>query len=209
MLAEVVAAFFHKYNDIPAQRLSLMLRMNHNRFDARLSAHVHRFLALAASDMQAKGESTTPAEGSKAEVRQVIATLGAVYQYWGMSKRSFPAHWQTGPHGRAGLYVEARLQALEKTLAESGSHPRQQADWLAMFEEDPASMAEVVMINKEALWQLDSCVAACMRRWPQLLTPQTAFEVAMWDWLSSCRRVLGYGDAEPVQGVPAGTEPAV
>ena len=82
------------------------------------------------------------------------------------------------------------MSALEKSLAESGSHPRQQADWLAMFEDDPSSMTELVLINREALWQIDSCVENCLRRWPQPPAAQGALSEQLYDWLHACRSVL-------------------
>lgn len=186
MLAEVVSAFFGKFDDIPVQRLSLMLRMNHNRFDARLTQHVYALLASGGEDAAAAARQSH----SSAEVRQVIATLAAIMQHWAMCKRKLPPNWQALPHGRACVYVDVRMQALEKALAESGSHPRQQADWLQMFEEDPSSMAELVMINKEALWQVESCVQTCMRRWPRVLTPADALDAILQDWLVNCCGVL-------------------
>ena len=203
MLAEVVAAFYDKYSDIPAQRLSLMLRMNHQRFDARLMQHVFRILQL---ETQAQASS---ASHSQTEVRQVIATLGAVFQHWSKCKHALPRDWQVQEGGRIGVFVDARLQALEKSLAESGSHPRQQADWLAIFQEDPSSMAEVVMINKEALWQVAYCVETCIRRWPQVMQPTTEVEQRLHDWLVSCRGVLeeasvAAGERMPLErGTPA------
>ena len=185
MLAEVVSAFFGKYDDIPAQRLSLMLRMNYQRFDARLTQHVYQLLAL---DSQ---EAAGAAAHTGAEVRQVIATLAAVMQHWALCKRKLPEKWQTLPNARCSVYIDMRMQALEKSLAESGSHPRQQVDWLKMFEEDPDSMAELVLINKEALWQVENCVQTCMRRWPQVLTPVDLLDDVLGDWLLNCSRVLG------------------
>jgi len=191
MMAEVVSSFFSKFHDIPAQRLSVMLRMNHSRFDAKLMQHVFQIMA---PEMQANPQVST-GTNSPAEVHQIIATLSAVFQYWSKCKRRFPEKWQTLPGGRAGVYVEARMGEIARALAESGSHPHQHADWLAMFEEDPSSMGEVVLINKEALWQMDRCVENCIRRWPQLLRPSNEFDQAMYDWLASCRKVLGAGAA--------------
>lgn len=192
MLAEVVSAFFSKFTDIPAQRLSLMLRMNYNRFDEALVQHVFELLALE-SEQRPDASSHTGAE-----VRQVIAMLGATMQHWLACKRQLPEKWQILPHARACAYVDSRMQALEKSLAESGSHPRQQADWLAMFEEDPSSMAELVLINKEALWQVESCIQTCVRRWPQVLQSADLLDAALCDWLLNCSRVLG----RPVDGAP-------
>lgn len=185
MLGEVVSAFFSKFEDIPVQRLSLMLRMNHSRFDGGLTQHVHRLLA------QEGGQSAGGAAHTGAEVRQVIATLAAVMQHWTMCKRKLPEKWQSQPNARCGVYIDTRMQALERALAESGSHPRQQADWLKIFEEDPSSMAELVLINKEALWQAESCVQTCMRRWPQVLSPVDSLDEALNDWLRNCSLVLG------------------
>lgn len=200
MVAEVVSAFFSKFTDIPAQRLSLMLRMNHSRFDGQLVQHVFRLLAHETQDQ----ELPLPAgQTSAAQVRNIIATLGAVFQYWYKCKNNFADKWQNSPYGRAYLYVDTRMASIEKSLAESGSHPRQQADWLLIFEQDPLSMTEVVMINKEALWQVEACVEACIRRWPQLLQPATAFEAAMRDWLLNSRSVLAHDDAAAPASAPA------
>ncbi|HEY4664879.1 MAG TPA: HD domain-containing phosphohydrolase [Comamonas sp.] len=189
MLAEVVSAFFSKFDDIPAQRLSLMLRMNHNRFHPVLTQHVYELLSHDEQDPSVSVSHTG------AEVRKVVAKLGAVMQHWIVCKRKLPERWQTMRNGRACVYVDMRMLALEKSLAESGSHPRQQADWLKMFEEDPSSMSELVMINKEALWQVESCVQTCMRRWPQVLNPGDELDDALCDWLVNCSNVLGH----PVQ----------
>lgn len=197
MLAEVVAAFYGKFSDMPAQRLSLVLRMNHSRFDRQLTQHVH---ALIAQELPAQNPQGPEPAHSSAQVRQVVATLAAVMQHWAVCKRKFPEKWQTLASGRAGVYVDLRMQALEKSLAESGSHPRQQADWLKMFEEDPSSMAELVLINKEALWQADSCVETCIRRWPQLLQPADALAEALNDWLVNCQSVLGHGGGAAASG---------
>lgn len=185
MLSEVVSAFFGKFNDIPAQRLSLMLRMNHNRFDPGLTQRIYQLLA------QESEQEAGSAAHTSAEVRQVIATLAAVMQHWILCKRKLPEKWQALPNARCCVYIDTRMQALEKSLAESGSHPRQQADWLKMFEEDPSAMAELVLINKEALYQAESCVQTCMRRWPQVLQPTDLLDDALNDWLVNCNRVLG------------------
>lgn len=191
MLAEVMSAFYSKFSDMPAQRLSLMLRMNHNRFDATLTQHVYDLLA----------ENTATPAGSashtSAEVRQVVATLGAVMQHWVLCKRKLPEVWQHLPGAAAVSYVDTRMQSLEKSLAESGSHPRQQADWLQMFEEDPSSMQELVLINKEALWQIESCVEACARQWPHMLQPQGPLDAIIEDWLVNSRTVLGLHSGTP------------
>lgn len=83
MLAEVVSAFYDKYRDMPAQRLSLVLRMNHNRFDRQLMQHIHAMLrADTAQPVQAR-------EHTQAEVRREIATLAAIFSNGCCASASF------------------------------------------------------------------------------------------------------------------------
>lgn len=188
MLAEVVSAFYTNYTDMPAQRLSLMLRMNHDRFCTEQVEHAYVMM------------ETGSLEGgihTLAEVKADLSALGTVFQHWSVCKRQFPEKWQTLPGGRAGVYINARLVALEKSLAEAGSHPRQQVDWLRMFEEDPSSMTELVLINREALWQIDSCIHTCLRRWPHLHAPNNDFDHALSVFLKNSRASLGHVGKAP------------
>lgn len=109
--------------------------MNHNRFDAVLMQHIYHLLSESMSQPMEGGGHTS------AEVRRIIATLGAVFQHWSLCKSKFPDKWHALNNGRAGLYVDSRMQALEKSLAESGSHPRQQANWLGCLKKTPPASA--------------------------------------------------------------------
>lgn len=191
MLAEMVSAFYGKYQDMPAQRLFLALRMNHQRFDAALMQQVFTLLDMP----QLTPGYLQTSQSSPKQVREVIASLAAIAQRWSSTKRRFSGHWPTFKGGRAGVYIDNRLQALEKSLAEAGSHPLQQVDWQQLFQEDPSSMTELLLINKEALWQIDNCVNTCIRRWPQVLQPSTDFEQGLHDWLVNAREILSLGKA--------------
>ena len=184
MLAEVVSAFYGKYQDMPAQRLSLMLRMNHSRFDTALMQHV---FAMLAQDAALQTQQSMP---SGEAVREVVGALGGLFQHWQQCKRQLPEGWQSMPGARACMYVELRLQSLQKSLAESGSHPRQQVDWQQLFEEDPSSTHELMLIYSEALWQVEHCVEACLRRWPNLLHAIAPVDRALAEWLKASRKVF-------------------
>ena len=72
--------------------------------------------------------------------------------------------------------------ALQKALIEAGSHPRQQGELMAQLQGDAIGLAEVALLGREALWQLQSILNACYRRWPQLSERATPADAAVADW---------------------------
>ena len=94
LLAEVVTAFYEKYTDMPAQRLSLVLRLNHRKFPAALVAHV---LPLLHEDV-ARDSALMPL-GADAPVQ--IDTLAGAFEQWEQLKAALPPRRQA----RAGQCV--------------------------------------------------------------------------------------------------------
>jgi len=174
LLAEVVSAFFEKYTDMPAQRLSLMLRLNHRKFPAALVVHV---LPLLRDDMAS--ESTLMPLGTDAPVH--IETLADAFAQWEKLLAHFSPTARETP-GSAIAYTDARLKALQKTLLEAGSHPEQQGDLLEQLQGDAAGLAEVALVGREALWQLESIVDSCHRLWPDLYDRASPADAAVADW---------------------------
>ena len=191
MLAEVVTAFYSKEADLPAQRLSLALRMNRHRFDMALVQQVFALLGPAAlGDEAASGHTPSPQQ-----LRLLMGSLASLLQRWTHTRHGFVDKWHTLKGGRAAMFVDSRLLALEQSLAESGLHPRQQVDWQGLLQTDPGCVTELLLIGQEALWQIDHCVNACLRRWPQLVAvPSDAtyspVELGMQQWLQHARQVL-------------------
>lgn len=195
MLAEVVSAFFDKYaEDQPAQRLSLVLRLNRRRYHAPLVEHVHRLLRLAPELVQ---RDALPVA---AEVRYSLVLLSTLMDHWQRLYAQLPAKWQLLPCGRAGMFLALRIASLESALAEAGSLPRQQMAMLHLMRADPDAVTEQALINREALWQLQSCVHNCLRRWPQVELRQDAVARAVSDWIGQAQTVL---DAQRQGGRPA------
>ena len=83
LLAEVVTAFYEKYTDMSAQRLSLMLRLNHRKFPAALVAHV---LPLLQEDETR--ESALVPLGADAPAH--IDTLADAFAQWEQLKAALP-----------------------------------------------------------------------------------------------------------------------
>lgn len=182
LLAEVVTAFYEKYTDMPAQRLSLVLRLNHRKFPAALVAHV---LPLLHEDV-ARDSALMPL-GADAPVQ--IDTLAGAFEQWEQLKAALPPAARQEP-GSVFAFADIRLQALQKALIEAGSHPRQQGDLLEQLQGDALGLAEVALVGREALWQLQSIVNACYRRWPQLMDRASPADAAVADWCDWAMRKL-------------------
>lgn len=182
LLAEVVTAFYEKYTDMPAQRLSLVLRLNHRKFPAALVAHV---LPLLQEDVTR--DSALMPLGADAPVQ--IDTLAGAFEQWEQLKAALPPAARQEP-GSVFAFADIRLQALQKALIEAGYHPRQQGDLLEQLQGDALGLAEVALVGREALWQLQSIVNACYRRWPQLTDRASPADAAVADWCDWAMRKL-------------------
>lgn len=176
LLAEVVAAFFEKYEDMPAQRLSLVLRLNHRKFPSVLVSHI---LPLLREEVVR--ESALMPLGNDAGDQ--IDLLAEAFAYWDQLKAGLSfANGVKAASGSAFTFTDSRLTALQKALLEAGSHPQQQSEMMAQMKGDAVGMAEVALVGREALWQLQSILNASHRRWPQLSERSTPEDTAVADW---------------------------
>ena len=184
LLAEVVAAFYEKYDDMPAQRLSLVLRLNHRKFPAALVAFI-----LPLLQEEVARESALMPLGNDAP-RQ-IELLAEAFACWDQLKAGLPADTAArAGAGSAFAFADSRLGALQKALIEAGSHPRHLGGLLAQLQGDAIGLAEVALVGREALWQLQSILNACHRRWPQLPDRATPADAAVADWCDWALRKL-------------------
>lgn len=202
ILAEVVSAFHEKYADMPGPRLSLMLRMNHRRYPPDL---VEKILPLLAVDVDA-GMEIGPLT---AEVQSMGAVLRERFGRWAQLRTQWPAPAPSPvpapaaaksaprPVDRAVVWLDGRLRALEKELAQAGSHPKQLSDLLGYLKDDLQGMAELALLHREAVWQLEAIAHNCLRRWPQLLEREGPLEQALADWCQA------RAQDEPAAALPA------
>ena len=184
LLAEVVAAFYEKYTDMPAQRLSLVLRLNHRKFPAALVAHV---LPLLHEDV-ARDSALMPLGN---DATRQIDLLAEAFTCWEQLKAALPDEGGSkAPVGSAFAFADSRLLALQKALVEAGSHPQYLGELMAQLQGDAMGMAEMALVGREALWQLQSILNACHRRWPQLSERATPADAAVADWCDWALRKL-------------------
>jgi hypothetical protein len=173
MLAEMVAAFYEKAIDMPAQQLSLALRLNHRKFPADLVAHV---LPLLQEELDPDRSQALP---TGEHINAMARALVQAFQQWDGAK----AEQGTVP-GKDGpaAFVEGRLQSLQKALTEAGAHPNHQVQLIEQLQGDADGLAEVAFVVREALWQLESIVNSCQRRWPGVLEGAQPADLAVARW---------------------------
>ena len=184
LLAEVVTAFYEKYDDMPAQRLSLMLRLNHRKFSGELVAYI-----LPLLNQEVAPESAVTLLGEDATRHSDL--LAEAFTYWEQLKTALPEG--TGAKALADsafIFADTRLLALQKALVEAGLHPQHQSELLTQLQDDAIGMAEVTLVGSEALWQLQSILHACHRRWPHLSDRATPANAAVADWCDWAVRSL-------------------
>ncbi|ROR48257.1 HD domain-containing phosphohydrolase [Diaphorobacter sp. C33] len=176
MVAEVVAAFFEKYaNEAAAQRLSLTLRLNHRKFPAALIACLLPVLQIRAVQ--------TDVQVTPADVERLIEQLSTAFGDWDTRRAGLPPE---AAESEACAFVEQRLSALQKTLFEAGSHPQQQAEALQYLQGDEQGLAELALLGREALWQLQGIVDATHSRWLTLEHSPQAGDRAVVQWRDAC-----------------------
>ncbi len=159
LTAEVVAAFFEKYaNEGAAQRLALTLKLNHRKFPADLVACLLPLLQIRA----VQGDVLA----TQGDVERCIDLLTGAFEDWERCRVILaPGAPQSAPE-QACAVVEQRLAALQKSLFESGSHPRQLAEMLPLMRGDAQGLAELAVLGQEALWQLQRIVHTTHSHWP-------------------------------------------
>ena len=176
MVSEVVAAFFEKYaNEAAAQRLSLTLRLNHRKFPAALIACLLPVLQIRAVQ--------TDVQVTPADVERLIEQLSTAFGDWDTRRAGLSPE---AAESEACAFVEQRLSALQKTLFEAGSHPQQQAEALQYLQGDEQGLAELALLGREALWQLQGIVDATHSRWLTLEHSPQAGDQAVVQWRDAC-----------------------
>jgi HD-GYP domain-containing protein (c-di-GMP phosphodiesterase class II) len=173
LLAEVVAAVLDKKTSAAEQRLSLILRLNHGKFDAQMSRAILTLLEQAAVE-------ETDAEQDRRNAQR-IKRLGEDFDKWNKA-RSEMAQYAAGAPA-VGAFLTKRVAALERSLADAGLHPDQLKSVCADLHDQPGELTELTMLAREAGWQLKGIIHDVFYRFPTLETTEAAGEVAIRDWL--------------------------
>lgn len=177
-LSEVVSAMFEHNLDAPELRLSLILRLNHRMFDQSLINHITGVLPQ-------EGELQTPLIEHGREIVR-LSQMHLAFTTWASMSSQLPEPDRRG-HG-AIAFIDDRLAALEQSMLEAGAQPDQLELLGDVIDDDPDSTAEMVLIGRETLWQLENIMHEVQGRWPSVekeATPVNAMVNAWCVWLAN------------------------
>ncbi|MGA0611333.1 HD-GYP domain-containing protein [Caldimonas sp. KR1-144] len=158
-ITEVVSAMFGGGREHPELRLSTLLRMNPGRYDPTLVETVGRWLAPA---LDAEASAFAAASDPFKRLRALHTALDDAPRPDGL-----------GPRGAAMFDdFHARLGGLQRSLADAGADAAQ-LGWLAAAAPDARLRAELVLIGREASWQLRMLAQQLQRRFGAAPLPPT------------------------------------
>lgn len=171
LLAEVVSAMFERNWDAPGLRLSLLLRLNHRKFE---QAHINHVAALLKRETE-----TLSRVGDEAALLARLAGLHAVPAHWDALKaRLAPSQLEAS---EAARYLDTCLVDLRRSLLEAGFDLSQEGTALdAALDDDPQAAAELILLGREALWQLENVAVEVLRRIGT--APSGAADTAAAEW---------------------------
>ncbi|EXI90615.1 MAG: Cyclic di-GMP phosphodiesterase response regulator RpfG [Candidatus Accumulibacter regalis] len=173
LLAEVVAGVLDKDIRAPERRLSLILRLNHVKFDARMSKAILRLLEQGAVDASDVEQDRRNAERLK--------RLDEDFGEWSQARSELVNYAAGAP--TVGAFLTDRVVALERSLADAGLHPDQLKSVCLDIGDQPDALGEVAMLAREAGWQLNGIIQDVFCRFPTLESSEQPGEVAIRDWL--------------------------
>jgi len=204
LLAELVAALLDKKLSEPGKRLSLILRLNHGKFDRTMSRQVVRLL-----QKEAAGETDREQEQRNAER---LERLGEECDKWRLARSELASYSSAAP--AVGSFLADRVAALERSLADAGLHPDQLPSTLVDLAGQPAAVNELAMLMRETGWQLNTIIHDVFARFPRLETTEKPGERAIRDWLLQLQEHLNTSggklspDARPAEAGPAAASAA-
>lgn len=149
-ITEVVSAMFGGGREHPELRLSTLLRMNPGRYDATMVEAVTGWLEPA---LDAEATAFAAADDPIAQLHALHAALDTAPRPDGL-----------GPRGAAMFEdFHARLASLQRSLADAGVDALQ-IGWFEGAPPDARLRAELVLIAREAGWQLRMLAQQLRRR---------------------------------------------
>lgn len=172
LLAEVVSAMFERNWDAPGLRLSLVLRLNHRKFDQSL---VDRLAAV----LREESEALPNTAGHTHELQHLVH-LHEVFRAW--ERLAAPFAKNPPPANSAAVFLQARLDSLGRSMIEAGVQPDQLSFLSNSGDDDPEATAELVLLGREALWQLENVQQEIQRRWPGLAQTGQPADRAVTSW---------------------------
>lgn len=182
-VAELAAkAFDSDRSKIPWAKLEMMLKLNSRQYGKGLIGYLNVFQEKEAAD----ASSNVKHPASLFSQAALIAELFEDFNH------------HCDPAGRDKILdlAQTRLAALRLELFEAGFDPRNPADLMQRFIDDPECMPEYVPLLNEALWQFKSLVLEISRLWPEEVDENAYPERPALAWLRELKQSLLAADSE-------------
>ncbi|WP_300336710.1 HD domain-containing phosphohydrolase [Accumulibacter sp.] len=177
LLAEVVTALLDKKVGEPGKNLSLILRLNHGKFDPEMSKHILQLLEREAAAEAV--DETDQALGQRNVER--LKCLGEEFDQWCQTQAALEKYAADAP--AIGAFLTARLAALQRSLADAGLHPDNSPVIGIDAQEQAAAVTELAMLMRETRWQLNTIIQDALSRFTTLEASDKPGECPIRDWL--------------------------
>ncbi len=164
MLAEVANTVFESSPQSQnLAKLSVLLRLNHKKFNRDLG---NRLIALVAAMQSGHREdddhSTAFANLSRLPPR--LDELAHVFSDWSETFRTFSQSTKNAPTSLISLVIDERLAELRRTLSDAGFDLDQVEAVASAVSEDPEALVELDILIGETRWQLTDIIHEAYRR---------------------------------------------
>ena len=184
-IAEVAAkAFDSDRPKVPWNKLEMILKLNSRQYGQNLIGHLNIFR---------ENDADVPS-GIKDPAHLFAQTTLIAELFEDFNENSDPES-----HGKIYDLAKTRLAALKLELLDAGFDPRNPADLIQRFIDDPECIPEYVPLLNEALWQFKSLVSEISRHWPEGTEEKTIRpESSEPAWLNDIKRSLLDADLNQV-----------
>ncbi|WP_291995732.1 HD domain-containing phosphohydrolase [Candidatus Accumulibacter sp. ACC003] len=185
LLAEVIAALLEKNAREPEKQLSVILRLNHSKFDHAMTTQILK--VLEQEQPAAEEADLDPAQVNAERVKR----LSGECDKWLQLRSDLEKYTTDAP--AIGEFLTDRVAILERSLAAAGLHPDQIASAGIDLCEQPDAVSELAMLMRETSWQLKTIVDDVFARFPTLEATDKPGERAIRDWLLQLQADLSAG----------------
>jgi HD-GYP domain-containing protein (c-di-GMP phosphodiesterase class II) len=182
MLAELASGICEKYGADAAQRLSIIVRLNHRKFDRVHSDHLLQMLGRGAKPATA---------GAEHDAARWVQRVGRAIERWHAQKAAVPAQMMRA--GSAAAFIDMRLATLQRALHEAGYLLDGLDGLIADIGSETAGLVELAMLGQEAQWQIENTLHATRRRWPALAPDAFVDDDMAAQWCSWLEEQLAGG----------------
>lgn len=178
-LGELVTSVLTRPTEGNELRLSVLLRMNSQRYDAPM---VERVLAR----LQPHGEVQKLANGDQPDPVKQLIEINATLSSW---PAQFMSNQNLSAPRREGMEAVVRqLAQLTRTLAGVGAAP-EQLKQLGNVSQDLLLQSELQLFAREASWQLRLLARQAQLRWQR--ATDTGYPEALQTWLKRVDAIVG------------------